>query len=101
MKWKDYLVLFVIVLFVIFSDYICVWKTLFHVECFGCGLTRALLKLSELKLYEAWVLNPTIYLLILFIVLQLFSCRFDTIKRFLESKIFYSICFLFLFIRLI
>lgn len=40
----------------------CIWKTLFHVDCPGCGLTRAFMKLISLDFQAAYHLNPMIFI---------------------------------------
>ena len=41
---------------------ICIWKTIFHKNCWGCGITRAFYSLCKLKFEDAWNYNPRIYI---------------------------------------
>lgn len=42
----------------------CLWKTLFHFECPGCGLTTACSKLVTLDFAGAYTANPLIYIVL-------------------------------------
>lgn len=44
----------------------CVFLTLFHVPCPGCGITRAFLSLLKFNFKDAFFYNPGIYLMPLF-----------------------------------
>jgi len=37
----------------------CVFKYLFDIECWGCGMTRAILELCKFNFEKAITLNPT------------------------------------------
>lgn len=39
------------------GESICLSKRFFNVECYGCGMTRAAISLTQFKLYEAWEYN--------------------------------------------
>ncbi|MBO4590421.1 MAG: DUF2752 domain-containing protein [Bacteroidaceae bacterium] len=39
----------------------CLWTTIFHVHCPGCGMTRACLCLLQLDFVGAWKTNPLIF----------------------------------------
>jgi len=39
----------------------CLWKTFFHVECPGCGLTRSFTQLLYLDFVGAFKTNPLIF----------------------------------------
>ena len=41
---------------------ICLWKILFHIDCPGCGLTRAFYQLFKLNFYAAWQYNYKIFI---------------------------------------
>lgn len=40
----------------------CVWKTFFHVECPGCGLTRSFTQILYFDLVGAFKTNPLIFI---------------------------------------
>lgn len=42
----------------------CIWKTLFDVHCFGCGLTTAFVSLLELDIKKAFESNWLIFIII-------------------------------------
>lgn len=42
----------------------CLWKTLFHVECPGCGLTTAFIKILTLDISGAYDSNPLIFIVL-------------------------------------
>lgn len=46
----------------------CFSKTLFGVECFGCGLQRSAVLVFQGKLGEAWQLFPAIYPMFIFAI---------------------------------
>lgn len=48
---------------------ICIWKNVFNVECWGCGLTRAFQAFCNLNFEKAWEYNNKI-----FIVLPVLFC---------------------------
>lgn len=43
---------------------ICVWKNLLHIDCWGCGITRAFYSLCQLDFAAAWNYNPRIYVVV-------------------------------------
>ena len=43
---------------------ICLWKILFHIDCWGCGLTRAFYQLCKLNFHQAWDYNPKIFIIV-------------------------------------
>ena len=42
----------------------CLWKTLFHVQCPGCGLTRAFMQVLKLDFTGAFATNPLIFIIL-------------------------------------
>ena len=42
----------------------CLWKTLFHFECPGCGLTTAFMKILTLDISGAYDANPLIFIVL-------------------------------------
>jgi len=42
----------------------CLWKTLFHVNCPGCGLTTSFMQLLTLDFPGAFDTNPLIFLVL-------------------------------------
>lgn len=58
------------------EDYLipCFSKTLFDVECLGCGAQRALLLIFQGKFIDAFKMFPAIYtIIILFVVIGIYS----------------------------
>ncbi len=45
----------------------CLSKSLFGVECFGCGMQRSVVMVFQGKLSEAWHLFPAVYPLLIFV----------------------------------
>ena len=43
---------------------ICIWKNIFHTNCWGCGITRAFYSLCHLDFYSAWNYNNKIFIII-------------------------------------
>ena len=37
---------------------ICVFTNIFEVECWGCGITRAIFSALHFRFYDAWEYNP-------------------------------------------
>lgn len=42
----------------------CLWKTVFNIECPGCGLTTALIKLLQCNIAGAFDANPLIFIIL-------------------------------------
>lgn len=42
----------------------CLWKTLFHFNCPGCGLTTSFIKILSLDLYGAYQTNPLVFIIL-------------------------------------
>ncbi len=42
----------------------CIWKTLFHFNCPGCGLTTAFIKIMSLNIKDAYNANPLIFIIL-------------------------------------
>jgi hypothetical protein len=42
----------------------CIWKTIFHIECLGCGLTRAFIALLYCNFIDAFNENPLIFIVL-------------------------------------
>lgn len=71
---------FSIVGYLIFSvDFLipCLFKTFFHFDCWGCGLTTAFIHLLKLDFIEAYQSNPIIFVVVPSLVLL---CYKDVIK---------------------
>lgn len=41
----------------------CLWKTIFHIECPGCGLTRAFIDILKCNFIDAFNENPLIFII--------------------------------------
>lgn len=42
----------------------CLWKTFFHIECPGCGLTRAFIEILHCNIIGAYNDNPLIFIVL-------------------------------------
>lgn len=42
----------------------CLWKTFFHVECPGCGLTRAFIEILQLNIIGAYKTNLLVFIIL-------------------------------------
>lgn len=42
----------------------CLWKTIFHVNCPGCGLSRAFVNIIQLDFYNAYQNNKLIFVVL-------------------------------------
>jgi len=42
----------------------CLWKTTFHIECYGCGLTRAFIEILHCNFTDAFDHNPLIFIVL-------------------------------------
>ncbi len=51
----------------------CIWKLLFHVDCLGCGLTTAIIKLLQFDFYGAFQANFMVFLILPFGLFYLFN----------------------------
>jgi len=80
-----------IILLILPSDYfntgrsICISKTVFDVECFGCGMTRAVQHLIHFQFEEAWHFNKLSFIvtpLIIFLWIKHMLKIYKKIKAF-------------------
>lgn len=46
------------------GESICVSKVVFNIECYGCGMTRAIMHLIHFDFKEAWDYNKISYLVL-------------------------------------
>lgn len=46
------------------GESICVSKVVFNIECYGCGMTRAMMHLIHFNFKEAWDYNKISYLVL-------------------------------------
>jgi hypothetical protein len=51
----------------------CLFKTLFGIDCLGCGLQRAIVLLFKGNLIEAFFMYPAIYTIFLFVGMMIFN----------------------------
>jgi hypothetical protein len=51
----------------------CLWKTLFDINCPGCGLVRASVQIAKFEFIGAWNTNPIIYLVVPFFSFETFG----------------------------
>jgi hypothetical protein len=51
----------------------CLFKTLFGIECLGCGLQRAIVLILKGNLIEAFFMYPAIYMIFLFAGMMIFN----------------------------
>lgn len=61
----------------------CVWKTIFHHNCIGCGLTSASIKIIQFDFTSAYVLNPLIFVVFPLIIIYFIT---DIYKFYLRNK---------------
>jgi hypothetical protein len=59
----------------------CLWNTLFHFKCPGCGLTTATVMLIEFKWSAAYHANPLIFLLVPIGLLLILSDYYKFINK--------------------
>jgi hypothetical protein len=54
----------------------CLFKTLFGIDCLGCGLQRAIVLLFKGNLIEAFFMYPAVYMVLLFVGMMIFNTFF-------------------------
>jgi positive regulator of sigma E activity len=54
----------------------CLIKTLFGIECLGCGLQRAIILILKGNLIEAFYMYPAVYMVLLFLGMVTFNTLF-------------------------
>lgn len=62
---------------------ICVFTNIFGVECWGCGITRAIFSALHFRFYDAWEYNPLFVVvlpLLLFFWMRTVVRQLQTIK---------------------
>lgn len=69
----------------------CLIKTLFNVECLGCGLQRSIIEIIKGNFAEAFYIYPAIYLIMSFITILCFNLIF---KRKNNSKLLFLVAVL-------
>ncbi|GAB1416251.1 hypothetical protein MASR2M117_16570 [Paludibacter sp.] len=42
----------------------CLWKSLFHFKCPGCGLTHAFIEIIQFRFVDAFTTNPLIFIVL-------------------------------------
>lgn len=42
---------------------VCIWKNIFHIDCWGCGITRAFYALCHFDFKNAWHYNNKIFII--------------------------------------
>lgn len=65
---------------------ICVFTNIFGVECWGCGITRAIFSALHFRFYDAWEYNP--FFVVVLPLLLFFWMR--TVVRQIRSLIGYG-----------
>ena len=68
----------------------CLSKTLFGIECLGCGFQRALLLLFQGEFLAAFKMYPAIYTSLLFLGFVVFY-YFDASKKYKKPLYFFAI----------
>lgn len=63
---------------------ICLWKIIFHTDCWGCGITRAFYAFCKFDFVSAWNYNPRIFIVV---PLLLFVWVKELSKELKKSKI--------------
>ena len=75
------LVIINIILVLIFEIQ-CPWKTNFNFDCAGCGTTRMLKALFNLKIYQSFRFNPLMFcLLVITVIYLIYIMICKTIKK--------------------
>lgn len=78
--------LVLILLFLKLINYKCIYRELFNIYCAGCGFTRMIESIINLKFYQAFRYNPLLFiLLIIFIPYFIYQVyiyiRYSNIKK--------------------
>ena len=68
----------------------CLFKTLFGIECLGCGFQHALFLLFKGEFFEAFKTYPAIYSTLLFLGFSLF-CLLDQTKKNQKRLLFFAL----------
>ncbi len=64
-----------------YLGYKCPWKTLFNIDCAGCGVTRMLRALLKLEIYQAFRYNPLFFILLVLFIIYLIYVLVCKIKK--------------------
>lgn len=69
-------------MFAAFNDYLlpCLNKSLFGIDCPGCGLQRALVSVFKGEFKEAFFLFPAVYTLLILFIFFLINLRYKFIN---------------------
>ena len=60
---------FVNLAFVLIFQVECPWKSMFDIDCAGCGATRMLISMIHLDFYQALRFNPFIFISLILVIL--------------------------------
>ena len=88
-----FLLIYIITMNLIFNT-VCPFRVLFHVNCPGCGLTRACISLLKGNIIESWHYNRTAILWIISIMLFIFD-------RYIKALRIKPFPFVFIFVGII
>jgi hypothetical protein len=71
----------------------CIFKTVFHIECWGCGLSRAAIDVVLLRWNSAYAQHPLVFLIIGLVGFVLFKTQLQKVFRKKISHRFHRIHF--------
>ena len=63
----------------------CLWKTIFHVNCPGCGLSRAFIEIIQLHFNEAYKNNKLIFIVLPILTVYLMYDLRKFIKQYRQT----------------
>jgi hypothetical protein len=69
--------------------YKCPWKTLFNIDCAGCGVTRMIKALFRLEFYQAFRYNSLFFILIVLFIIYLIYILVCKIRKINFYKLSY------------
>ncbi len=105
-RTKNFLILFILILFLIFVMNVpvtCIFKYVTGISCPACGMTRAFISILQFRFFDAFFLNILsiplflfIIISILILIIEIFQNKFNYIPKILNflGKYWYIIIIL-------